>query len=70
MMFQFGIILLFIGAVLVYGTRSVSRILKMSTTKQLLAIKLSGLIIALVGAIMLLLSQFPERLQFLRIIRF
>ncbi|SNS06171.1 hypothetical protein SAMN05446037_1003206 [Anaerovirgula multivorans] len=69
-MFEAGIVLVIIGAVIVYGTAPISKALKITTTKGILILKASGLIIAILGAALLFFNDRPEKLQFLRIIRF
>lgn len=69
-MFEIGIALLLVGAVLVYGTAPITRIFKITTTKGILIIKIGGLVIAILGAVLLFLNDVPEKLQFLKIIRF
>lgn len=68
-MFYIGILLLVIGAVMVYGTTFISRIFGITSIKSILFIKIGGLVIAFIGGIFLFFNNVPERLNFLRIIR-
>ncbi|KAB3529875.1 hypothetical protein [Alkaliphilus serpentinus] len=67
-MFNFGIFLLLLGAVLVYATVPIIKIFNITTTKGILVVKLSGLALAVIGAIIMFFAQFPQRLEFLRLI--
>ncbi|AKL94287.1 hypothetical protein CACET_c07770 [Clostridium aceticum] len=69
-MFRFGLILLLIGAIFVYATAMISRVLKITTVKGILMLKVSGLVLAILGAVLLFLNEIPDKLQFLQIIRF
>lgn len=68
-MFYLGLLLIIIGAFMVYGTPILSRIMNISTARGLLIIKVGGLLITILGAILIFIAQFPERLQFLRIVK-
>ncbi|SCY69618.1 hypothetical protein [Alkaliphilus peptidifermentans] len=67
-MFQFGMIFLFIGALMVYATGLIVRIIKRPPFNNVLFVKISGLVFTIIGAIMIFLSQYPEKLEFLRIV--
>lgn len=67
-MFYAGLLLIIAGAVMVYGTAFVSKQLKITTIKGILAVKVGGLLITILGAIVIFIAQYPERLQFLRIV--
>ncbi|SET77729.1 hypothetical protein SAMN05660297_03474 [Natronincola peptidivorans] len=69
-MFQMGLLLVLLGAVLVYGTGIISKIFKVTTTKGILILKIGGLLLAIMGAVLLFYNEVPEKLEFLRIIRF
>lgn len=66
-MFNFGMFLLVLGAVFVYATGAIVKILKKTSPNSILVVKLVGLGFSVVGAILMFLGQFPERLQFLRL---
>ncbi|SDK17555.1 hypothetical protein [Natronincola ferrireducens] len=69
-MFYIGLLLLLIGALMVYGTVPISRICNITTTKAMLFLKGSGLVIAIVGVIFIFFNEIPNSLEFLKIIRF
>ncbi|AOY76208.1 hypothetical protein [Clostridium formicaceticum] len=69
-MFQLGLFLLLIGTVLVYATGMICKVLKITTIKGILFVKVGGLVLAALGAILLFLDEIPDKLQFLQIIRF
>ncbi|MBM7616320.1 membrane-bound ClpP family serine protease [Alkaliphilus hydrothermalis] len=54
-MFYIGLLLMIIGAIMVYGNEK-------------LPIKGGGLIIAIIGIMLLLFNEFPNELEFLKII--
>ncbi|MGV8145938.1 MAG: hypothetical protein ACLKAK_04030 [Alkaliphilus sp.] len=66
-MYLVGSIFLFIGAFLVYMTSPILSLLKRKEGKMMLYVKVTGLVFAIIGAILLFLSNRPETLEFLRI---
>lgn len=54
---------------MVYGTSIISKFMNITTTKGFLTIKVGGLLITILGAIIIFIAQFPEGLQFLRIVK-
>lgn len=67
-MFYLGVFLIIIGALMVYRTPILSKLMNITTTRGILTIKVCGLLITILGAFIIFLAQFPERLQFLRIV--
>ncbi|MCD5410429.1 MAG: hypothetical protein LRZ93_02075, partial [Clostridiales bacterium] len=66
-MYLVGSIFLFIGAFMVYMTSPILQLLKRKEGKMILYVKVAGLVVAIIGAILLFLSDRPEVLEFLRI---
>ncbi|ABR47601.1 hypothetical protein Amet_1401 [Alkaliphilus metalliredigens QYMF] len=52
-MFEFGIFLMLLGAICVYGTNFISKKLSIDTVKGILVIKGSGLVLTIAGAIVI-----------------
>lgn len=68
-MFYIGLLSIIMGAFVVYGAPLLSKIMNTTTKRGLLIIKAGGLLIAILGAILVFIAQFPERLEFLRIVK-
>ncbi len=67
--FIIGIVFLIIGAVLGYGAKWILRWFgKDKTIKFLLILKLLGFVLTIAGFLMVMYGEFPQRLQFIRII--
>ena len=65
-MFIVGIILLLVGATMVYASKQIVAIIGKGFSKQLI-IKTMGLIFAVIGIGLILHGDFPENLNFIKI---
>lgn len=65
-MFFAGVVLLILGAVLVYG----SRIIVSSIKSNPLLPKAIGIALAVIGFFMIMYGDFPQRLEAIRILKF
>ncbi|QXM05546.1 hypothetical protein [Crassaminicella indica] len=63
-MFFIGIILLMLGAMFVYRTNDCIKLFKV---KNLIRLKVIGLIVSIIGVLMILYGDFPKGLEFIRI---
>lgn len=67
-LFYLGLSLIVIGAIMVYGTRIIVKRFNITTIKGILTVKIGGLLVTILGGVFIFLAQFPEKLQFLRIV--
>ena len=67
-MFYIGLSLIIIGAIMVYGTGIIIKKFNITTVKGILTVKIGGLLVTILGGVFIFLAQFPEKLQFLRIV--
>ncbi|WP_192930190.1 hypothetical protein [Alkaliphilus pronyensis] len=56
-MFQLGIVFLLIGALMVYATGIIIKIIKKAPFNNVLYVKLCGLVFTIIGAIMIFLYK-------------
>ncbi|MBB6217090.1 putative integral membrane protein [Anaerosolibacter carboniphilus] len=67
-MFIVGLLLLMVGACLVYGTASITRFIPVRGKNQALQIKMIGLTCAVIGVIIIFKSEIPRYLEWIRIL--
>ncbi|MCT4621678.1 MAG: hypothetical protein N4A62_20110 [Marinisporobacter sp.] len=63
-MFFVGIVILIIGAILVYRTDDC---MKIFSVKNLIHLKGIGLMVSIIGVLMILYGDFPKSLEFIRV---
>lgn len=66
-MFYLGLVVLLIGAIAVYLNKFIVKRTSL-TAQQALWVKAVGLLMVILGAILIILSEFPQELEFLRFI--
>lgn len=68
MAFYIGVFFIILGAVMVYGTATIAKRFNITTVKGILSVKVGGLLVTILGAIIIFIAQYPERLRFLNIV--
>ncbi len=68
MAFYIGVFFIILGAVMVYGTAAIAKRFNITTVKGILSVKVGGLLVTILGAIIIFIAQYPERLRFLNIV--
>ncbi len=69
-LFYFGLLLLILGALAGYLNEPIARVFRLTAPQQALWVKVAGLVFVVLGVILLVTSEFPGELQFLRVIEF
>ncbi|MCC5910938.1 MAG: hypothetical protein JJT76_10935 [Clostridiaceae bacterium] len=69
-MFQIGLLLLAIGAVLVYATAPIAKVFYITTEKGIVILKAGGLILVVIGTVLVFRGKVPEELHFIKIFNF
>ncbi len=65
-MFHVGLILIIVGAILVYGTGLITKLVPGMGQKRGLQIKFIGFTFAVAGAVIIFRSEVPSYLRFIR----